>query len=451
MYEVERLKQEFAQAYPEAGASRVCNAPGRVNLIGEHTDYNGLPVLPMTIRQDIRIVFAPRHDNRIHLRNVDAMFPECEFLNCPDIPHSAPGAWDNYCKAAVQGLNQHVNVTQFPGMDVLVAGCIPLAAGLSSSSALVVASALAYLAVLGKEIGRDIPRIALATLLAEAEHYVGTKGGGMDQAIILLGKPGYALKIDFFPLRVEEAPLIEGHDIIVANSLVRARKTGDMLHRYNDGPRTCKLICALMEKQAREEFGVDVEFERLGDLWNGHLCLTNDEVRGLATRAIPNAMMTLNEAANALGMAAQSVRDRWLGDLKEPEKGFSLRARMRHQITEFERVEAARDALLAADAETLGDLMNASHESCARDYQVSCRELDCLVAVARESGAMGARLTGAGMGGCTVNLAPSELRREFFEKVEQGYYREYLAQHPDAQPSSHMFVAEAGPGAGYLD
>ncbi len=450
MYEAARLKKMFTEAYPDAGEPLVCRAPGRINLIGEHTDYNGLPVLPMTIDSDIRIAFVQRDDGRVLLRNADEAFPDREFTNGPDIAPSEPGAWENYCKAAIQGLNRHFGPARFHGMNLYMAGTIPIAAGLSSSSAVVVACALAYLAVLGKTLGRDISRLTLASVLAEAEHYVGTRGGGMDQAIILLGRQRCALKIDFFPLRVEEVPLPEGHELIVCNSLVRAKKTGNVLHRYNEGPRLCKLICALVEKQVRMNFGSEIELERLGDLWHGHLCLTHEEVKELFARAVPDATTTLEEAADALDTTPDEVRARWLDDLPEPDKGFPLRARMRHQLTECRRVEAARDAMLADDAAELGRLMNASHESCARDYQISCRELDYLVTIARESGAIGARLTGAGLGGCTVNLVPTAIHETFCDKVDQGYYRQYLAQSPGTYPRNAIFVAKASPGADYL-
>ncbi len=451
MYGIPDLKERFAEVFPGSPEPTICRAPGRVNLIGEHTDYNGLPVLPMTIDRDIGVAMTPRKDHLVHLHNLDKAFPDREFRNEPDIPPSQAGAWENYSKAAVQALNVHFGVSDFPGMNLVAAGSIPIAAGLSSSSALVVASALAYLSALGKKLGEDITRIELAGLLADAEHYVGTRGGGMDQAIILLGKRDGALKIDFFPLRVEEVSLPPDFEIIICNSLVRAKKTGNALHRYNQGPRTCRLICALVERQVQRDFGEEVSIQRLGDLWLGHLCLTDSEVADLFDRAVPEATMTIEEAAGALDMTPEEIRERWLGDLKQPDDGFPLRARMRHQLTEYQRVELARDALQAGDAEELGRLMNESHESCARDYQISCPELECLVATAREAGALGARLTGAGMGGCTVNLIPAAIHDAFIEHVDRGYYREYLAQHPRTHPHSPIFSPKATDGAGYID
>jgi len=445
--ELPALQQAFTAAYPEAPAPVFCRAPGRVNLIGEHTDYNGLPVLPMTLAQDIVLAVAPRTDSLVRIANMQSTFPPAEFRNKWPLGPSPAGAWDNYCKAAIDGLNQHFRLTQYPGMDIMATGSIPISAGLSSSSALVVATALAYLHILGKKLEKDITRIALATVLAEAEHFVGTRGGGMDQAIILLGGEGQASKIDFYPLRVENVPLPNDHSLVVCNSLVKAEKTGDALHRYNAGPRLCRLITALVEKRAQDEFGEEVEIECLGELWLGHLCLTHSEVADLINAAIPNDRVTLREASRKLAVSPEEVRRQYIGDLPEPEGGFPLKARARHQMSEYRRVEDARDALLAGDAATLGELMNASHESCARDYDVSCPELEALVAGARKAGALGARLTGAGFGGCTVNLVPQAAVPAFIQQIKRDYYQRFLKKEA---PAEAVFAAQASPAADYI-
>jgi len=438
-----RLAKLFQKAYSNASAPFLVRAPGRVNIIGEHTDYNGLPVLPMPILQDIRAACAPRPDCRVRLRNADPAFAPADFDNAGEIAPSPPGAWENYCKAAIQGLNRRFKPAKARGMDLLFAGSVPPRAGLSSSSAVVVACALAYLRVLGKTLGTDISRIELAALLAEAEHYVGTQGGGMDQAVILLGRDGHACKIDFFPLRIEHVPLLPDHAIVVFNSLVVANKTGDALHRYNAGPRLAKLVCALVEKQAQEDFSEEVGLDRVGDLWSGHLCLRHEEVRQLFERALPEAATTLKQAANRLGLTPADIRSKWLGDLPEPPDGFKLQARARHMRTECVRVEAARDALLARDAARLGALMNESHKSCAEDYQISCAELDRLVSAARKAGAVGARLTGAGFGGCVVSLVPREILESAVAAVKADYYG-------GVPPEDAVFCADSAGSADYL-
>lgn len=442
-----RLRELFREAYPDAGEPFVCRAPGRVNLIGEHMDYNGLPVLPMAIQQEILIAFAGRPEPVVTLKNVSPQFTPVSFDNVANIPPSGQGAWENYCKAAVQGLNRHFEVTKFQGMDLLVTSDLPMAAGLSSSSAMVVACSLAYLGVLDIQIERDISRKDLADLLARAEHYVGTRGGGMDQTCILHGAPGHACKIDFFPLRVERAPVPADCAVVVCDSMVKVEKSGAGLQRFNAGPRLCALACALVEKQAKEEFGDEIELDRLGDLWLGPLCLLHEEGRELCMRAVPEERMTLAEVAKRLEMTEAQVRERYIADTPEPAEGFPLQARLRHQITEYRRVETARDALIAGAAEEFGQLMNASHGSCAHDFGISSPELDMLVECARKAGSLGSRLTGAGFGGATVNLVRKEQVSSFLNAVTQSYYRDYR-KHDGPAP---IFIAEASEGAGYLD
>ena len=269
------------------------------------------------------LAFAPRPDSTIRLRSSTHDYPEREFVNGPDIVPSEGGIWDNYCKAAVQGLNHHFDVSRFPGMDMCVAGDIPTAVGLSSSSALVVACALAYLALLGKTLESDITRLELAELAADAERYVGTRGGGMDQAIILLGDKGAACKIDFYPLRAERVSLPQDGAIVICNSLVKAAKSGNMLHRYNEGPLTCRLIRAMVEKHLQEHWDPEIEINCLGALWNGMLCLTDREAESVFEQTFPGKTTTLSEAGTFLGLSPEAIRERWLEDLEEPKEGLS--------------------------------------------------------------------------------------------------------------------------------
>ncbi len=438
----DRLSSEFARLFPEAVAPCVVRAPGRVNLIGEHLDYNGLPVLPMTIDRSIHVAFAPRRDAEIRLSSLDGRYSDVEFTNGKKIPPSQSGAWENYVKAAVVGLNAHFAPPRHVGMDLLVTGDIPSAAGLSSSSALVVAAALAYMQALEQKWTKTFGRCELAALLAEAEHYTGTRGGGMDQAVILMGGPGAACRIDFAPLRAECYPLPDDFVFVLCNSLVRAEKSGNALQRYNAGPAQCRLIRALAEQHLREEIDPDFELGSLGELWYGPLCLTSAEVNELFASCFPNPRTTLAEAARRLRLPEKRVREDILCGLEEPSGGYPLQARARHVLTEFGRVEAARDALLADDAEAFGELMNASHRSCAEDYAVSCPELDTLVEAARASGAIGARLTGAGFGGCTVNLVHMDDVEQFSQRIASRYYA------PDGPPPHAIVPVVAAEPAG---
>ncbi len=424
-----------------------CRVPGRVNLIGEHTDYNGFSVLPVTIKKEVHCAFSPRKDNEIHLFNEDPRFQHRSFLNAMDISPSPTGSWDNYIKAGVIALNKKFKVRTFPGFNLFINSTLPIATGLSSSSALVITASLVYLKILGKELGRDISRLELAELMAEGEHFVGTRGGGMDQTVILNGEEGHACKIDFFPIRTSLLPLFNDHVFIICDSTIRAQKTGACLNRYNAGPRLCSLVCALMERFLQREIDEPLQIRRLGDFWTGKLCLTYDEILDYAERAIPKEYIGLKEIASLLNMSTQEIRQLWIGEMEEPEKGFPLRARIRHVITEQRRVELSRDALLANDAYTFGKLMNESHQSCAENYEISIPELDMLTQIARKYGAIGSRLTGAGFGGCTVSLVPCEKIDYFMENIEKQYYQKYLG----LSSAQGMFVVETCPSASYIN
>jgi N-acetylgalactosamine kinase len=445
-----RLVERFQARFPGVPVS-LARAPGRINLIGEHTDYNGLPVFPFAIHRDLAAAFGPREDGRVVLHNLDPAYPPREFRLEAAIPPYATGDWGNYLKAAAQGLLDRFGVGGgqagpaptpgpaggFRGLNAVIHGDIPPAAGLSSSSAMVVLGALMLLAA----GGLSLPGPELATLLARAEHYVGTQGGGMDQAASLLSRSGTALKIDFFPLRVTPAPLPAGAVFVVADSLVKAAKTAEALDKYNRRPIECRLAVAVLRR--RLAAGREAAPERLGDLNAGQ--------RLEAERALHPAPYTLAEIAGLLGSSPeQTARTYCLrrdGSLfPEPPDGFKLHQRCRHVVEEGDRVEEALAALRAGDIASLGVLMNRSHESCRDLYEISCPELDELTRVARQAGAEGSRLTGAGFGGCTISLVPEERLPAFLQEVSRAYYREYLRRAPE-DLSSTLFACRAVNGA----
>ncbi len=344
------LRSAFASAFgaPPAGLAR---APGRVNLIGEHIDYNGFGVLPMAIDRGISAAWRPRGDGRVVLRSLQGYEPR-EFSLEPSIAPYGSGDWGNYTKAAAQGLLDRGLALR--GAEILVASTLPPSAGLSSSSALVVLSAL----VLLEAAGLSMPALDLASLLAEAEKYVGTRGGGMDQAASLLGRAGCALRIDFRPLRVEPLPFFADHVVVVANSLVRASKAEAA--GYNTRAADCRLAAA----RAASALGLGAGPQPL--------------------------FADLLAAASPQRILAAVPPD--------------LLPRARHVLSEAARVDAACEALRAGDAGRFGRLMNESHASCRDDFRISCPALERLVELARGAGALGARLTGAGFGGCAIAL-----------------------------------------------
>jgi len=368
---------------------RVARAPGRVNLIGEHTDYNGLPVLPMALDREIVLAFEPRADRRVILRNSDARFPAIDFELGEEIPPDAGGAWGNYVRAAGQALWREAG--PLVGIEGEVSSTLPVASGLSSSSAMVVATAIALLDASHK----SVPRERLMDLLARGERYVGLEGGGMDQAISLGGVAGSALRIDFRPsLTLTPVRVPEAWRVIVAPSLVEARKSAGAKDAYNARVRECR------EALARG---------------TGHGARDYQEL--LARVSVPEALA-----------AARPLLD----DV--------LFRRFRHVVTEGARVDAAVEALRAADLAAFGALLRASHASLRDDYEVSSKELDELVAISEGAGAAGARLTGAGFGGSIVAVASSDFSDAVLSALSRDYYR------PRGVPSA-AFVAVPSAGA----
>ncbi len=440
------LKQQFVAMYPESGTPFVCRVPGRVNLMGEHLDYNGLPVLPMAIDRAIYMAFAPNSGSEIRIANRDARFSPVTFENVTPLEPSTGGAWENYAKAAIAGLNAHFSPEKHPGMDVLITSDLPPAAGLSSSSALVVGFGMAYLAAMGLTLGRDITRLELAGLLANAEHYVGTAGGGMDQTAILHGTAGCATRINFLPFQVEQVPLPKGVEILVCDSLVEARKSGGALDFYNAGPAACSLITALVNTHLQQDFGEDFAIECLGELWYGDLCFNRKEVEALFASILPAAHTTPSELATRLNMPLAQLKEYWLDEIPFGEAGLPLQARARHVMTEFYRVEEGRDALLAGDGATFGAHMNASHQSCANDYEISTPELDGLCKILNDAGSYGARLTGAGFGGAVVAMVPVASKDAVFAAVQTEYY----GGRTQADGASPAFYVTASAGALHL-
>src|SRR5579872_586858 len=200
---------------------QVVRAPGRVNLIGEHIDYHGLAVLPMALRRTIRVAFRPRRDRII--RATSEGFGTREFEWAPDLQPVARGDWENYLRAAAR------LVTPGVGVDAEVTSDLPAAAGLSSSSALIVAFTLCLLRANGVELSFE----ELMRLLPDGEQFVGTRGGGMDHAASLASKAGCASLIEFQPLAVHHIPIPPEWTFLVAHSRETAEKSGPAREEYN--------------------------------------------------------------------------------------------------------------------------------------------------------------------------------------------------------------------------
>ncbi len=394
------LEDLFKEMYNCSPSHRV-RVPGRVNLIGEHIDYNGLPVFPMALQRAVRIVFRPRNDRMVVLHSSDERFPPVEFEIGPKIERWSQGSWGNYVKAPAKELACRFEIQR--GFDGVLQSDIPVAAGLSSSSAIVnaVGLALAHVNDVLAEPGE------FAGLMAEAELFVGTRGGGMDQAISLGAKDQSAAKISFNPIRLQHVTVPDDWCFIIADSGEVAEKSGSLQFEYN-----------LRRAKCEEAFRV---------------ISTNLLKQGITEG--------LHESYPELCASLDTEILLYFAEKLLPETEHRC---FRHVVTEAGRVEAAVERMLAADIRGFGDYMNASHDSLKTDYQVSTEVLDELVQVARDGGAVGARLTGAGFGGCVVALAERRRTRDVLGALRAEYYERRGRKN---QMDERLFIAVPSRGA----
>jgi galactokinase len=350
---------------PPAGLSE---APGRVNLIGEHTDYNQGFVLPVAIDRTIAVAFAPRDDGRVRAHSLD--FDQEDDFPLSDISRVEGDSWANYLRGVALVLQEAGH--PLTGLDLVMQGDVPIGAGLSSSAALEVATLGAFAAASG--LALDDREKALLAQRAENE-FVGVACGVMDQMAAVFGRADHALRIDCRSLETETVPLnLEAHGlgIVVANTGVRRALTASA---YNQRRQEC-------------------------------------------TRAVELLFVLLR------GRRPRSLRDITLRDLTINGRFLpeDLLRRARHVVSENARVLAAVDALQRGDLAEVGRLFHASHESLAHDYEVSSSELDLMVELACSlEGVMASRMTGAGFGGCTVNLVRADAVDAFRQEVIEPY------------------------------
>jgi len=379
---VQRLRRTFKEQFGWDEGLLRSRAPGRVNLIGEHTDYNGGFVLPMAVDREVHIFFRPRRDGPVRLWSEN--YGEWDEFDLNGIERNERQAWANYPRGVALMLQRHG--CRLRPFDGIVFGDLPLGAGLSSSAAFEVATALALCASAGEM--PEPKRLALLCQQAENE-FVGVNCGIMDQFVCVHARAEHALLLDCRSLEHELLPLDTARvRVVVCNTMVR--------HELGSS--------AYNQRRARCE----------------------------------EAARVLNELAGGV----QQLRDvtpellaRHAGALEE----LTLK-RARHVVTENERTRNAAIALRAGDYGRFGALMNESHESLRHDYEVSCDELDLMVELARrQPGVLGARMVGAGFGGCTVNLVRAESADAFVQKVQDGYRRE-----TGIEPEIYQFVAVGG-------
>lgn len=380
MNDVQRqVVESFSIFYDEAPAL-VVRAPGRVNLIGEHTDYNDGFVLPMAINRAVWLALRPRDDAIIRLHALD--FDQTIEIDTAHLEKSAM-SFAEYIKGTAWALRA-AGYT-LAGFDGVLKGDVPIGAGLSSSAALELAVSRALAAVSG--YAWDPPKMARLAQRAENE-WIGVQSGIMDQLISALGERDHALLIDCRSLATQPATLPQGTVAVILDTGTR---------------------------------------------------------RGLVEGAYNERRAQCQAAAQFFGVAA--LRDVSLADFQR--KGAALdpliARRAKHVISENQRTVEAYDAMQRSDARRLGLLMNASHDSLRDDFEVSSEALNTMVTIARaQAGCYGARMTGAGFGGCAVALVQAAVAPAFVAAVEIAY-RQQTTYTPQ------LYVSPATAGAGLVE
>lgn len=433
-------------------------APGRVNLIGEHTDYNMGPVLPCAINKEIVFCVRPAKTSAIQVRNVDAKFEPIEFAFDQTIEPFSKGHWGNYVKAGVKGIWDYATVSlqteikRFKGYDILVSSTLPQAAGVSSSSALVVASALAFVYLNKIELSKQ----KIAEICAKAEHFVGTAGGGMDQAASLLGKENSFLNMSFNPLRVEQIIAPPGIQLVLFSSLIESEKSGKSRSEYNRRVLECKMGVDLFNIYSQKALSGNYhEVNFIGEIKPEKFKLTTqNELDGLVNLFLNSIQeaYSIEEYTTLTGLSEQELNKRYQAILKggdrfkEPLDGFKIKSRFKHVYSECRRVDQTIECLRKNSLNELGNLINQSHNSLSQDYEVSTAEVDNLVKILLDNGALGARIMGAGFGGMVLVYTTKPKVNHLIEHVQNTYYRSRIS----GSRTDYIFPCVAADGAGLL-
>ena len=355
------LLQHFRSRFGTAAA--IYRAPGRVNLIGEHTDYNDGFVLPAAIQFSCSVAAAPREDKKllIHSENFSETIEAC----LDSISLAGKNCWANYPLGVAWALQNAGK--RLSGANLYISGDVPLGAGLSSSAAIEVAVGFALLS----QSGCALNRTELALLCQKAENdFVGARCGIMDQFVACHGRASFALLLDCRSLDFQLVGLPPDIQLVICNTMVKHDLASSEYNR----------------RRAECEEGVRA------------LRMVLPETRALRD-------VTLSQLENHCSLLNPKVY-----------------SRCRHVVTENERTRAAVRAFHENDLRSLGRLMRDSHRSLRDDYEVSCKELDLMVEIATaQTGVIGARMTGGGFGGCTINLVESSSVEAFKHRVAAEY------------------------------
>ena len=385
-----KLMETFLKLYGEGGEVRTYFAPGRVNLIGEHTDYNGGHVFPCALTLGTYGLARKREDRTLRFYSVNFEKLGVVETSLDDLVPHKEASWTNYPKGVMWAFEKR-GYRLGHGLDILIWGNIPNGSGLSSSASLEVLTGVILKDIFGFD---QVSMVDIALIGQDAENnFNGCNCGIMDQFASAMGKKDHAIFLDTNTLNYEYAPVVlEDAKIVITNSKVKHSLVDSA---YND--RRNESETALRELQT------EVEIQTLGDL-------TEEEFE----------------------MYKNAIQD--------PIR----QKRAKHAVYENQRTIRAVEALKNNDVELFGKLMNASHQSLRDDYEVSCEEIDILVDLAQAMpGVLGSRITGGGFGGCTVSIVKNDTVDRFVEEIGKAYQEKVGHE-------AEFYVVEIGDGAGRL-
>ncbi|KLO11436.1 galactokinase gal [Schizopora paradoxa] len=451
--------------------THVIRAPGRVNLMGDHIDYTLFGVFPAAIESDVLMAIAKADTSdpgRVTAENIDSKYTRQTFA--PEKGHlhewtldidKTQLRWESYVKAGYYGVLErfYKNENDLPnGIDLLVTGSVPAGSGLSSSAAVVVASTLSFLVVNDKLDG--ITKGDLVKMTMDNERRVGVNSGGMDQSSSVISHADAALYITFFPsLDAEPIPLpitAPRSVFVCANSLVVSDKVVHARTRYNLRFFEISVAARVLAHQLGVSVGAKerVSMREVVGRWAGENVAEKELEPHLLKKALEElggkidgiklvesdgedgaeVGVTLEEMIRLSGMTEDDFRDVYMSNVDVEATHFQLYKRAKHVLAEAWRVLEFRDICLRASnvgnttapgddstLKELGTLMDESHKSCSELCENSCSELDLLVRLAKDAGAYGSRVTGAGWGGCTVSLVEEGRVPEFIDKMRKSY------------------------------
>ncbi|WP_273833576.1 galactokinase [Guptibacillus sedimenti] len=382
---MKELKQTFNEQFGEEGEKALFFAPGRVNLIGEHTDYNGGHVFPCALSVGTYAVARKREDQKVRFYSMN--FPNQGIIetSLDSLFYKDQDDWANYPKGVI-ALFQRAGYTIPTGLDLAFYGNIPNGAGLSSSASIELVTSV----VLRDLFGLSVDMVEMVKLSQRAENeFVGVNCGIMDQFAIGMGKKDHAILLNCDTLHYKQTPIkLESHALIIANT---KKRRGLADSKYNERRTQCEeALKALQQELAIDTLG-DVKEEQ----FDAHQHVIRDQ---------------------------------------------EARKRARHAVYENRRTMKAVDFLNEGNVEAFGQLMNESHVSLRDDYEVTGKELDAMVEAAWEEGAVGSRMTGAGFGGCTISIVKKDHIQSFIDRVGETYTMKTGLE-------GDFYVVEIGDGA----